>query len=666
MFWKKSLTIRFIATVLLVLVAGQGLGTFLFLAHSRTDLTTALHERMQRLARQSAGVMAEPILNYNLPVMDAYLGEALIDPDIVAMAILDAGGQIINERSVPRREDLHTFTVTSDIHLEDVALGQMRITYTTHSIDAAMDRNLLVIPAYQLAMLLAVAIILILMFNRHVKNPVARINRALSQITAGDLTVHLPTGADEIGTIAAGVQFLVERLAATISRIDGISRNVAEAIQQLDKTFEQVTRMVEMQRSSVEETAGAVRSASESQHKIVGSTEELLSLSSDNSSALLELRATSEEIAGGAEKLSDNINNSHATLGQLTASAGLVATMANDVTQAIESSSASIEEVFCAVKEVEGTVRESAQLSETTSLVADRGMTAVTNAIRSMESIEAFIAALTAGTEEMKARSKNIGRVLSVIGEVTDQTQLLSLNAQIIAAQAREHGHGFAVVADEMREMAGRTSASTREIETIVSGIQTEIDQVVRSAQEAVQVVQEGKAVVVHSGDTFRETLQSSRKATELARKIDHASREQARGLEMIVSAVEQIKTGNFQVNTAMIEQKQNTDHLLQNLGPIREAMKMTMSATMEQARSVRLITDNIELANRKTADIAGAAQEQQRINEQILQATENLRNMAETTARQVQGNASWLGNLREEIDLLKTEMQQFKTVPQA
>lgn len=664
MVWKKSLTLRFIATVLLVLAAGQGLGTYLFLAHSRNDLTSALHERMQRLARQSAGVLAEPILNYNLPVLDAYLTEALVDPDIVAMAILDGQGESIKERSAPRAEDLHTFTVNGDIRMDEVGLGQMRITYSTHSIDAAMARNLLVIPAYQLAMLLTVAIILIRMFNRHVKNPVARINRALSQVTAGDLTVVLPTGADELGTIAGGVQFLVERLAATISRINGISRNVAAAIQQLDQTFEQVTRMVEMQRASVEETAGAVRSASESQRKIVGSTEELLSLSGDNSSALLELRATSEEIAGGAEKLSDNINNSHATLGQLTASAGEVATMADDVTQAISSSSASIEEVFRAVKEVEGTVRESARLSEATSLIADRGMTAATNAIQSMESIETFIAALTAGIEGMGARSRNIGQVLSVIGDVTTQTQLLSLNAQIIAAQAGEHGQGFAVVADEMRELGSRTAASTREIETIVSGIQTEIAQVVHSAQEAVQVVQEGKTVVVRSGNTFQETLESSRQATELARKIDRASQEQIRGLEMIVSAVEQIKTRTLQVNTAMTEQEQNTQHLLQNLGPIREGMGMTMNATVEQARNVRLITENIDRANHKTADIAGAAQEQQAVNEQILQATDNLRQVAETTARQVQGNTELLGSLREEIDLLETEMQQFKTVP--
>jgi methyl-accepting chemotaxis protein len=513
-------------------------------------------------------------------------------------------------------------------------------------------------------MLVGVAVVLIWMFNVYVKNPVARINRALSQATSGDLTVELPRGSrDEIGTIAEGVSFLVERLGATIARINAIALNVSEAMQLLNRTFDRVTRVVGDQQASIEEMDKSVRSASESQQKIVAHTGELLSLSSDNSSALLELRASSEEIAGNAEKLNDNLNNSYTTLTQLTESAREVASMADEVGSAVKASSSSTEEIFRSLKEVEQIVRESARLSDqTTSIISEKGMAAVENAALSMASIEDFITSLTAATEGMGQSSQNIGKVLAVIGEVTEQIQLLSLNAQIIAAQAGSHGQGFAVVADEMRELSSRTAASTREIESIVSAIKAEIMGVVKGVQNAAKLVQENREVARRTGEVFQETLDSSRKATEMSRRIELASLEQTRGLEMVVSATEQVKSRILQVNRAMTEQKQNTAYLLANLSPIRESMNQTQAATREQARSARLISDNIELANRKTAAIVDASQEQQQVNVQILSATESLLKLATETATQVEGNTGNLTSLEEEITLLRHEMRQFKT----
>jgi len=289
-------------------------------------------------------------------------------------------------------------------------------------------------------------------------------------------------------------------------------------------------------------------------------------------------------------------------------------------------------------------------------------MAAVENAALSMASIEDFITSLTAATEGMGQSSQNIGKVLAVIGEVTEQIQLLSLNAQIIAAQAGSHGQGFAVVADEMRELSSRTAASTREIESIVSAIKAEIMGVVKGVQNAAKLVQENREVARRTGEVFQETLDSSRKATEMSRRIELASLEQTRGLEMVVSATEQVKSRILQVNRAMAEQKQNTAYLLANLSPIRESMNQTQAATREQARSARLISDNIELANRKTAEIVDASQEQQQVNVRILSATESLLMLATETATQVEGNTGNLTSLEEEIALLRHEMRQFKT----
>jgi methyl-accepting chemotaxis protein len=656
----RSLTAKFILVLLLVLAVGQGIGAFIFITYTRSDLLAALHERMQRLTSQTAAVVAEPILNYNFSVIDSYLQEALQDPDILSLRIVDPEGNSLSQANEGQAEG--AFTVVGDIRLDETILGRIYVTFAANTIDAWTRHSLMVVPLFQLIMLICVAALVMLLVNVTIKNPVTRINRVLSQVTAGDLAVSMPKFADDdIGSIARGVAFLIERLSGTIARIHSISANVVAANQNQAEMFSRVSRVVKDQESTLDEVTRALKTATESQGKIAGGTEELLTLSNDNASALLEMRSSSEEIAGSAEKLNSNLSNSHASLAQLSGAAQQVAAMAQEITGSVDESSSSIEEIFSSLKEVETIVKQSAQLSEQTSrMISERGMTAVGNTSQSMQSIESFILALRSSIGGMEKRSKDVNKVLAVIKEVTDQLQLLSLNAQIIAAQVGEHGKGFAVVADEMRELSNRTALSTEEIEVIVSGIQTEIAGVVKEAGETVGIVQQGKEVVNHAGEVFEETLSSSRLAAELARNIERASLEQSKGLELIVKAIEGIKQRMEDVSKATVEQEQSTGHLLDNLHPIKEMMGLTFNATREQASSARLIAGNLEAANQKTSEIAASSQEQQRVNAQILQEAVALQSLARETARNVEENAQVLISVGAELEQLNQEISQF------
>lgn len=660
--WNKSITARFILVLVLVLLVGQGIGTFFFLRYTQTHLLTDLHGRMERTVAQAAAVIADPLLNYNFPFIDSYLEGYLQDPDILSVGVFDGKGIAVAEKSGTAGGD-ENFSLSRPILSGETTLGEFRISYAGRTIDAWMEQSLIVIPSYQLAMLVAVAAILILLLNFYIRRPVSEINRVVHRVTSGDLTLAMPRfREDDIGVIARGVGFLVAGLARTIARIHSIAKNASGAMKQLSATFDHVHRVVAEQQASIAEVARSVRSASEAQQRIVDGTAELLNLSEGNASALLEMKATSEEIAGSTEQLSGNISNSLSTLTQLTQTARVVAGMADEVTRAVEDSSSSIEEIFGALKEVESIVRQSTLLSdETTTIISEKGMAAVADAAQSMRSLETFMAALSSSIKGMATRSRDIGQVLTVIGEVTNQLKLLSLNAQIIAAQAGVHGQGFAVVANEMRQLSERTVNSTLEIEGIVTLLQEEINGVVRGAGDAMRVVGENNRVVQQTAEVFKETLGASQRAAEISRKIERSSIEQTRGLELVVHATEQVRSRIFEVNRATDEQEKSTAYLLRNLSPIRDGMEMTLRATQEQVRSARLIADNIELANRKTVDISAAAQEQQAVNQQILAATEDLLGMAAETSGQVQGNARVLQALNDEIALLQGEMEQFR-----
>lgn len=659
---RNSITARFISVLLLILVVGQGVGTFLFLQYNRSSLVSALHERMQRTVRESAGVTAEPIMNYNFPLLDAYMAELLKDRDISAMQFTDKDGKVIKEQRASRAKG-RLFSVAQPIILADETVGKVTIEYTTTTIDESMERSMVLIPLYQGVLLVVVALVLIRLFNSAVKKPVMEINAAIDRITSGDLLIKVPVQRDdEIGSIAKGVSFLAEKLSASILKIDSISANVTKGARQLQETFDNVRCTVDKEQQFTTEVSHSVREVNESQKQINSATDKLLALSGDNVSALLEMSATSEQIAGSADQLNSNLQNSYSTLAELTRSAQQIAEMSREVSQAVEHSSVSVADVYGSVKKVENFVKESAELSQkTTSLVSEQGMSAVTEATERMNSVRGFMNSLTAVIEKLNARSQDIGNIVTVIEGITDMTRLLSLNAQIIAAQAGSAGKGFSVVAEEMKGLSDKTAHSTRQIESIVTDINSEIGEVVTGITETVILMNDADSVVNKTAAVLGDILTVSRQASEMAKSIEHASLDQTSGLERVVSATDQIKQRILEVDRAATEQDKSTAFLLKNISPIREAMEMTKRATEEQARNTRLISSNLEQANQNTVEISAASVEQQNQNERVIASLADVMGMSDETVREVNEIASFIDALRDEVETLRKEMAIFR-----
>ncbi|RMF99609.1 MAG: methyl-accepting chemotaxis protein, partial [Nitrospirae bacterium] len=652
-----------ISRILIVLLIGQSFIVTWSYFRQKASVERRLEDVVSLSGRIISKTAATSILSLDFGYLEQLLDDVSKNEEILYLEVLDGEGK----RLVFKGEEvLKTGYRVMEIPILSGSeqIGLVRIKYSVSSVRQDTMMQILTTVMLQVVVLIGLVFMIMVFFRRDVGRKIEEISSDIGKITLGDFSVTLnDEDQTELGVIARGVNFLVERLKGSVEKLKGITTNVITAISQLNLTFKNVITGVQNQQKSAGEVSQSVRQATDAQNQILRNTEKLLALSNENVSALLELKATSDEIAAAADNLHKSINEVYSTTTELAQSSREVSMLSSDVSSAVQESSASIEELNASVREIERIAKESAELSaKTTETISEKGMLSIVDTTESMESIEESINGLRDSIEKLGAMSKDIEKILKVVKDITEQTGLLSLNAQILAVQAGEYGKGFSVVADEMKTLSDRTANSTREIASIVKELKKGISGVVEGASATVKMVSRGSEAVTRTGEALREILHASQQSSSIAENIRLATSEQAKGIQLITSAIEHIKLMILEVKRATEEQDKGISYLLESVSNIKESMEITKKSTEEQAKSTSFITENIELSNRMTEEISVASAQQLRVNESILRLLDSVLAVGRDTVRDMKEVSLFIASLQEEVETLKKEMSQFKT----
>jgi methyl-accepting chemotaxis protein len=512
-------------------------------------------------------------------------------------------------------------------------------------------------------MMAVISLVVYLLFREFALQPIASLHAALTRVASGDLSRTLDVMSnDEIGDLGRAANKMVEDLKSLITSVHQTAKQTAASAEQLAEGARHVQEGAIATSQATEETFVSIEEMVTLNKGVAENAGQMSHAATDASSSASEMASSIEEVSRNAEALAVAVEDTASSIEQMIASIRQVSENTDALSASAEQTSSSITEMSATVKEVEQRAVESSRLAEKVAQDAsERGMTAAKEAITGMQNIKATVEATATVVNRLGKRSHEIGQVLKVIDEVTDQTSLLALNAAILAAQAGEHGKGFSVVAEEIKDLAERTAASTQEIISLIASVQEETAESVQAMGKGLKAVESGVALVNVASEVLEQVTESSRQSSDMARAIERTTAEQARGIAQITETSLSIADQLDQIARALQEQRRGSERIAQAAEQMREITKQVRSATQEQTTGSRQFANAIESVTMQASHVARSTSEQSVGAQQVSEAIIRIQKITKETVEVSNEMDKAVKALRQKADALQGKLEGFK-----
>ena len=386
---------------------------------------------------------------------------------------------------------------------------------------------------------------------------------AIRQMATGDLStpkLH-EWRTDEIGELSRTVLSTIEAQRKLLGEIMQASTLVSTSADEISASAIQITKGAENQSTATDET----------------------------SSSIIEMASQIEHVAKSAQALAVSVDETSSSIQEMATSIEHVAKNSDNLLASVEETSSTIEEMTASIRSVADRVKVVDEVSRLAAKAAAEGGTDMARVIGGIGN-----------------SSKDISKIVKIIEEIANRTNLLSLNAAIEAARAGEAGKGFAVVAEEVKRLAERSMSSTREITTFVDAVQSNVDQAVELSQSVLkqmtdsvaktsQLVSEVYLAAQEQNSGASQILKTSTNMQLITRELTTAAKEQAQGAKEIMKAVVEMNRMTQHVADATLEQKKGGDIAVKATEQIAQVAQQNLAATEELSRATASLSKEAE-----------------------------------------------------------------------
>ena len=360
-------------------------------------------------------------------------------------------------------------------------------------------------------------------------------------LVARSIAGALREGAHFVGRVAEGhfeidetQRRSLEKSAARTDEIGALARGVGAMVENLKQLFADSEQKTREAHAATEEARQAMREAEEARKAAEGARRE----------GMLSAAGQLEEVAAVLSSASTQLS---AQIEQSDRGAAESATRLSEAATAMN-------EMNATVQEVARNADSASSASAETKQKAEAGAQVVGKAVQSIDQVHQMSLALKDDMVQLNEHAQDITRIMGVISDIADQTNLLALNAAIEAARAGEAGRGFAVVADEVRKLAEKTMASTNDVGNAIKAIQESTAKSMTGVDQAVERIGEATELASRSGAALEEIVATVEATADQVNAIATASEEQSAASEEINQSIVQVNDMSRQTAEAMAE----------------------------------------------------------------------------------------------------------------
>jgi methyl-accepting chemotaxis protein len=270
--------------------------------------------------------------------------------------------------------------------------------------------------------------------------------------------------------------------------------------------------------------------------------------------------------------------------------------------EAVNQSTLTVDQISESIQQVTRNAKIGTQGAAQAAEIARKGVSIVEANLEGMYRIKNKVDLSTTRIQEMSDWSIQIGTIIETINNLASQTNLLALNAAIEAARAGEHGKGFAVVADEVRKLAEKSTQSTKEIASLIYGIQETANEAVTAMGEGSKEVDEGVALANEAGQALSEILQASEAVHEQVERIAVAAQEMDTHSNNLVDTVSNV--------SAVVEENViSVKALTAGFNEVHTAVNSVVSISQENSASAQEVGAAVEQISAQVEEISASAQ---------------------------------------------------------